>query len=189
MWIFNFPRTIVEKTVFSSLNGLGNPVKIHLTIYVRVCVYVLYSSICPYVYLYASTTLFWLVWFCSNFEMRKCENVSFVLLFQDCFWGVPWCLGVRIWHFHLQCSRFNPWSGNCVYLVIQSCLTLCNPVDCSPQGSSVHGDSPGQNIGVGCHALLQRIFPTQGLNPGLPNCRQILYSLSHQGTEILRTTW
>ena len=40
-------------------------------------------------------------------------------------------------------------------LVTQSCLTLCNPMDCSPPGSSVHGDSPGKNTGVGCHALLQ----------------------------------
>ena len=65
-------------------------------------------------------------------------------------------------------------------LVAQSCLTLCNPRDCSPPGSSVHGDSPGKNIGVGCHALLQRIFPTQGSNPGLLHCRWILYHLSHQ---------
>ena len=36
-------------------------------------------------------------------------------------------------------------------------------------------DSPGKNIGVGCYALLQGIFPTQGLNPGLLYCRQILY--------------
>ena len=34
---------------------------------------------------------------------------------------------------------------------------------------------------MGCHALLQGILPTQGLNPGLPHCRQILYLLSHQG--------
>ena len=47
-------------------------------------------------------------------------------------------------------------------LVAQSCPTLCNPMDCSPPGSSVHGDSPGKNTGVGCHALLQGIFPTQG---------------------------
>ena len=40
-------------------------------------------------------------------------------------------------------------------------------MDCSPLGSSVHGDSPGKNTGVGCHALLWRIFPTQGLNPHL----------------------
>ena len=37
-------------------------------------------------------------------------------------------------------------------------------MDCSPPGSSVHGDSPGKNTGVGCHALLQGIFLTQGLN-------------------------
>ena len=65
-------------------------------------------------------------------------------------------------------------------LVVQSCLTLCNPRDCSPPGSSVHGDSPGKNTGAGCHALLQRIFPTQGSNPGLLHCRWILYHLSHQ---------
>ena len=56
------------------------------------------------------------------------------------------------------------------------------PVDCCPPGSSVHGDSPGKNTGVGCLALLQGIFPTQGSNPGLPNFRWILYCLSHQGT-------
>ena len=43
--------------------------------------------------------------------------------------------------------------------------------------SSVHGDSPGKNTGVGCHALLQGIFPIQGSNPGLLHCRQILYQL------------
>ena len=36
------------------------------------------------------------------------------------------------------------------------------------------------NTGVGCHFLLQGIFPTQGSNPGLPHCRQILYYLGHQ---------
>ena len=41
-------------------------------------------------------------------------------------------------------------------------------------------NSPGQNTGVGSLSLLQRIFPTQGLNPGLPHCRQILYQLSHK---------
>ena len=66
-------------------------------------------------------------------------------------------------------------------LVTQSCPTLCDPIDYSPPGSSVHGDSPGKNTGVGCHALLQGIFPTQGSNPGLPPCRQILYFLRHQG--------
>ena len=70
-------------------------------------------------------------------------------------------------------------------LVSQMCLAPSDSVDCSPPGSSSHGDSPGQNTGVGCHALLQRIFPTQGSNPGLPHCRQILYHLSHQGNIII----
>ena len=43
------------------------------------------------------------------------------------------------------------------------------------------GDSPGKNIGVGFHALLQGIFPTQRSNPDFPRCRWILYQLSHQG--------
>ena len=43
-------------------------------------------------------------------------------------------------------------------------------------------NSPGQNTGVGSLFLLQWIFPTQGSNPGLPHCRQILYQLSHQGS-------
>ena len=56
-------------------------------------------------------------------------------------------------------------------LVTQSCLTLCDPIDCSPPGSSVPGDSPGKNTGVGCHALLQGIFSTQGSNSGSPHCK------------------
>ena len=66
-----------------------------------------------------------------------------------------------------------------LFSVTQSRPTVCNPIDCSPPGSSAHGDFPGKNTGVGCHALLQGIFPTQGLNPGLPQCRWILYHLSH----------
>ena len=69
-----------------------------------------------------------------------------------------------------------------VCLVTQSYPTLCDPMDCSPPGSSVHGDSPGKNTGVGCHALLQGIFPTQGSKLGLPHCRLILYYLSHKGS-------
>ena len=67
-------------------------------------------------------------------------------------------------------------------LVAQSCPTLCDPMDYSPPGSSVHGDSPGKNTEVGCHALLQGSLLTQGSNTGLPHCRWILYRLSHQGS-------
>ena len=66
-------------------------------------------------------------------------------------------------------------------MLSQSCLTLCDHMDCSRPGSSVRGDSPGKNTGVGSHALLQGIFSTQGSNPGLLHCRRIPYHLSHQG--------
>ena len=66
-------------------------------------------------------------------------------------------------------------------LVVQSYLTLCDLMDCSPPGSSVHGDCPGKNTGVGCHALLQGIFPTRGLNPGLLHCRQIFLPSEPRG--------
>ena len=49
--------------------------------------------------------------------------------------------------------------------VARLCLTLCDPVDCSLPGSSVHGDFPDKNTEVGCRFLLQRIFLTQGSNP------------------------
>ena len=65
----------------------------------------------------------------------------------------------------------------------------CDPVDCSPPGSSVQGDSPGKNTGVGCHAVLLEIFPTQGSNPGLLHCRQILYhhiTYKHQFKTVIK---
>ena len=78
-------------------------------------------------------------------------------------------------------------------LVAQSCPTLCKPME---WGLPLHGrlqptrllrpwDFPGKSTGVGCHFLLQRIFLTQGSNPGLPHCRQTLYHLSHQGSPNL----
>ena len=78
-------------------------------------------------------------------------------------------------------------SGAVLCLVTQSCPTLCSPMDYSPPDCSVHGDSPGKNTGVGCHTLLQGIFPTERSNPGLPHCWHNLYHLSHQGTEPPRS--
>ena len=71
-----------------------------------------------------------------------------------------------------------------VCLVAQLCLTLCDPVDCSPPGSSVHG-LLRNNTGVGCHFLLQGTFPTEGLNSCLLHCRQTFFvflPLNHQGS-------
>ena len=69
------------------------------------------------------------------------------------------------------------------------CPTLCNPMDCSLPVSSAYGDSPSKITWVGCHALLQGTFPTQGLNLGLPYCMQILYHLSHQGSHWWFNPW
>ena len=64
------------------------------------------------------------------------------------------------------------------------CAVLCLVVTpwISPLDSSVHGDSPDKNTGVGCHAFLQEIFPTLGSD--LLHCRQI-YQLSHQGSPLV----
>ena len=58
-------------------------------------------------------------------------------------------------------------------LVTQLSPTLCEPMDCSPPSSSVRGILQARILGVSCSSLLQGIFPTQGFNPGLLNCKQI----------------
>ena len=68
-----------------------------------------------------------------------------------------------------------PYAAAAAAKLLQSCLTLCDPMDYSQPGSSVHGESPGKKTGVGCRALFQGVFPTQELNPNLLYCRQILY--------------
>ena len=62
----------------------------------------------------------------------------------------------------------------------ESCSVMCNSL--RPHGLYRPWNSPGQNIWVGSLSLLQRIFPTQGSNPGLPHFGQILYQLSSKGS-------
>ena len=77
------------------------------------------------------------------------------------------------------------WMGKCVYVCV-SCSVVS---DClGPHGLSsprllCPWDFPGKSTGVGCHFLLQGIFPAQGLHPGLSHCWQSLYCLSHQGSQ------
>ena len=71
-----------------------------------------------------------------------------------------------------------------VVVVVVLLLSLCDPMDSTPPGSSVHGVLQ-QEYWMGCHALLQGIFPTQGSNPGLLHCRQILYQLSYVRSPFL----
>ena len=70
----------------------------------------------------------------------------------------------------------------CCAELLQSCPILCDAMYYSLAGSSVREDSPGKKTGVGCHAFLQGVFPTQESNLGLPHCRWILYHLNHQGS-------
>ena len=112
--------------------------------------------------------------FANNFSRKAMTNTDSLLKSRDIplsSYYVPVCAGLGQ-HSRLCC-------------VLSHVPTLCDPMDCSPPGSSVHGDSPGQDTGVGCHALLQGIFPTLGSNPGLLHCRPVLYQLSHQGSSQL----
>ena len=79
---------------------------------------------------------------------------------------------------NLQPSLFS-YKPTQMCLVTQSCFTLCDPMGCSPPLSFVHGASPGKITGVGCHFLLQGIFPTHGSNLGFLHGRQIFYQLSY----------
>ena len=68
-------------------------------------------------------------------------------------------------------------------LIFQSCLTLCDPMDCSLSGSSFLGILQARTLEwIASHSLLKGIFPTQGSKPGLLHYRQILCYLSHQGS-------
>ena len=61
-----------------------------------------------------------------------------------------------------------------VFVCVQSfrsCLTLGDPKDCSPPGSSIHGDSPGKKTRVGCHVLLQGNLPNPGIKPRCPTLK------------------
>ena len=69
-----------------------------------------------------------------------------------------------------------------VYSESESCSVLSDSL--RPNGLYSPWNSPGQNTGMGSFSLLQGIFPTQGSNPGLPHCRQILYQLSHNRSPV-----
>ena len=71
--------------------------------------------------------------------------------------------------------------------ITQLCLTFRNLRDCSPPGSSVHGIFQTRRLEWVAISFSGGIFPIQGSNLGLPNCRQILYRLSQQGSPLTKT--
>ena len=108
---------------------------------------------------------------------RLCSNVS---AFVAVFVPILFIIYLKVSHFKFcELVLLNCSAGEDSWESLG--LKEIQPVN---PGSSVHENSPGKNTGVGCHILLQRIFSTQGSNPGLLNCRQILYQLSYQGSPI-----
>ena len=91
------------------------------------------------------------------------------------------CGGVSICQSSLN-DKFKMDTFNCMYVlyffftfkVTQSCPTLCDPMDCT-----VHGILQARILEWVAFPFSRGFFPTQGLNPGLPHCRQILYQLNH----------
>ena len=75
-------------------------------------------------------------------------------------------------------SPATTWGGMCASCSVVS--ASLRPQGLQPSRLLCPWDSPGKNPGVRCHFLFQRIFPTQGLNLGLPQCRQTRYRLSHR---------
>ena len=95
--------------------------------------------------------------------------------------SVPHCVGLSI---KIKWSKVK--SLSCVRLFATPWAVACTRLLCP-------WDFLGKSTGVGCHFPLQGIFPTQRSNPGLPDCRQMLYHLSHQwvlglSIGVLKTT-
>ena len=114
------------------------------------------------------------------------EGLWFSFLHVYCVWALLSFLDLRIYSSHKIWKTFSHYffkvfcdpSPFLLPILSHLCLTLCNPMDCNPQDTSVHGDSPGKITGVGCHALLQGIFPTQGPSTSLLQLlhyKQVLY--------------
>ena len=103
---------------------------------------------------------------CTTLINSKSAFLCFSLFsFRYCIREMFWVVSVWMWLY---------------VLVAQSCPTLCHPWTVVHQAPLAWG--PGKNTGVGCVALLQGFFLTQGSNPGLWHCRQILYHLSYLGS-------
>ena len=94
------------------------------------------------------------------------EEIIMLLLFKlRILFILYWKSGLWVWTFwHTIIHSKNPIYLKMKVLVVQLCLTIFDPRDCSLPGSSVHGFFQATITGVGCHFLLQGIFLTQGSN-------------------------
>ena len=101
-------------------------------------------------------------------QQGSTESYTFKVSIFYAFWYTQSCISVT------------------AFLFQDAFITPCKKVKVVSDSLGPHGlhrpwNSPGQNTGVGSCSLLQGIFPAQGLDPGLPHCRRILYHLSHPG--------
>ena len=122
-----------------------------------------------YIYIYSFSSYF-PSWFITGYFIYMCVCVCVCMYV---------CITVG------PCSVSILYIMVCIYgdLVAKSCPTAVIPW--MPAMLPCPWDSPGENTGVGCHLLLQRIFPTQKSNPGLQHCRQILYRPNYEGSPSL----
>ena len=104
-------------------------------------------------------------------------------------WKISWMEEPsRLWSMGSQ--RVGPDRATSLFQfssVAQSCLTLCNPMDNSLPGSSIHEIFQAKVLEWVPIFFSRKIFPTQGSNPGLQHCGQTLYRLSHQGSPFIHT--
>ena len=121
--------------------------------------------------------------------MQKLVNlIRFHLFVYYLFIWLCWVFAAacRIFSCGMQTLICSMWDLLCVCLVTQSCLTLCDPMNCSLPGSAIRGILQARILEWVAmpfsrgYSLLRGIFPTLGSNPGLLHCWQILYHLSHQ---------
>ena len=117
-----------------------------------------------------------ILWWPQTFHFSKSGRwyTAFIKLSQLFF-----CLEKLLFYLHFL---KNPFAG---YRMLESESHSVMSDSLRPHGLYSPWNSPGQKTGVGSRSLSQGIFPTQGSNPGLPHCRQILYQLSHRGNPNL----
>ena len=108
----------------------------------------------------------------------------YIVLFFSSYVGNPCLHSFPLFNLHIDPTSIF---SKCIYYAwfknescaVLSCSVVSDSHGLQPARLLCPWDSLGKNTGVACHALLQGNFLTQGLNPGLPHCRQILYYLSH----------
>ena len=114
---------------------------------------------------------------CRRSWFQKTKNLKMDIFIPKFFiYHIQMCVCVSEWVSECVCARVFVYMQA---LSLFSCVQLLATLWTAAHQAPLSRNSPGKNTGVGCHVLLQGIFPTQGSNPHLLHCRQILYPLSH----------